>query len=257
MPAAIAFCASVSAAVCGLTRHRDRPAVVVDHEHHRQPPRAGDVERLGDSRPSRSRRRRRRRPRRASRARSLNASATPAACGAWRADRHADREILARSGEIAAALVAAPEQEQLDRADAAPQLRAMLAVARQQHVLGPHRAGDADRHRLLAERRGEGAEPAGALQRHRLGVEAPRQHHRAIERDQLGAVAGKIRQRPHRIALGIEKPAVADLEPRHRGRQRRPFRLGYGRRSSVVSPQRHCTPIGYIATVEAALSDMW
>ena len=45
--------------------------------------------------------------------------------------RNADREILARLGKIAAALVTPPEQQQLDRADPAPQLRAMLAEARQ------------------------------------------------------------------------------------------------------------------------------
>ena len=94
----------------------------------------------------------------------------------------------------------------------------MLAEARQQHVLAPHCAGNPDRHGFLAQGRREGAEASGALQCHRLGVEAPRQHHRAVERDELRAVAGKIGQRAHRMAFGIEKAAVADLEPRDRRR---------------------------------------
>ena len=114
---------------------------------------------------------------------SLNASATPTACGAWVADRYADRKILARLGKIAAPLVAAPEKEELDQADPAPQLGAVLAEARQKHVLLPHRAGDPDGHRLLTQRRGKGAEPAGPLKGDRLGIEAASQHHRPVEGD--------------------------------------------------------------------------
>jgi len=133
----------------------------------------------------------------------------------------------------------------------------MLAEARQQYVLGPHRAGDSDRHRFLPQRRGKGAEPAGALQRHRLGVEAARQHHRAVERDQHGAVMGEIGQGAHRIAFGIEKAAVAYLEPRDGGRQRRPSRPGNCGKFLGRFKRRHCTPNGSSRLVEAALSDMW
>ena len=44
-----------------------------------------------------------------------------------------------------------------------------------------------DGDRLLAERGGVGAEPAGALQGDRLGVEGARQHHGPVEPDELPA----------------------------------------------------------------------
>src|SRR5262249_54868122 len=143
-----------------------------------------------------------------------------------RSDRHADREILARLGKVAAPLVATPEQKQFERADAAPQLRAMLAEARQQYVFRLHRAGDADRHRLLTQCRGEGAEPSGTLQRHRFGIKASREYHRAVERDELSPVMRETGQRAHRGALGVEKTAIADLEPRDGGGDRRSPRFG-------------------------------
>src|SRR4029077_15832381 len=95
-------------------------------------------------------------------------------------DRHADRKVLARYGKIAAALVAAPEQEELDQADPAPQLRAVLAKARQEHVLLAHRAGDPDGHRLLTQRRGKGAQPTRSLQGDCLGIKGARQYHSAV-----------------------------------------------------------------------------
>src|SRR5215469_2638584 len=142
----------------GLLRdgHRDRPPVVVDHEHDRQVPHRGGVERLGDV---------------ALRGRAVaeNADGDPFflpqlkrerdADGVRRVgcDRNANREILTSFGEIASALVAAPVQEQLDRTDAAPELRPMLTEARQQHVFRAHCAGNADRDRLLPQRRGKSA----------------------------------------------------------------------------------------------------
>ena len=199
----------------GLLSHRDRdrPMVVVDDKDQRQTPHAGDVERLGDI---------------ALRGGAVAKDAdrdpmlAPELEGERHADRmrrvgpdrHADREILARLGKVAAALVAAPEQEQLDQADPAPQLRAVLAKARQKHILLAHRSGDPDGYRLLAQCRGKSAEPTGPLQRDRLCIEGARQHHRPIERRQLGAIGSEIGQRAHRIAFGVEKPAVADLEPR-------------------------------------------
>jgi hypothetical protein len=95
------------------------------------------------------------------------------------------------------------------------------------------------------------------LQCHRLCVEAPRQHHRAVERDHLGAVAGKIGQRAHRIAFGVEKAAVTDLESRDRGQQRRPSRLGNRRQFSGGFKRWHRTPTDMLRLFEAALSDMW
>src|SRR5215472_10657249 len=198
-------------------RHRDRPAVVVDDKHDRQVPHPGGVERLGDI---------------ALRGRTvakdthgdpflapqLEGEPDAYRVRRVRCDRNADGKILACLGKVAAALVAAPEQEQLDRADAAPELRAVLAEAWQQHVFRAHCAGDADRDRLLPQGRGKSTEPAGALQRHRLRIEASRQYHRPIEGDQLRAVRGEIGQRAHRVALGIEKAAVADLKLSDGGR---------------------------------------
>src|SRR5215471_9843305 len=235
---------------------RDRPAVVVDHEYDRQLPHPGDIERLGDI---------------ALRGRAVAEDADGDALLApqlegqrdtdrmrrVRPDRHADREILASLGEIAAPLVAAPEKEELDRADTAPQLRAVLAEARQQQIFRPHRTGDADRHGLLAERRGEGTEPSGALQRHRFGIEAPRQYHRAVERDELRPVAGEIRQWAHRVALGVEKTAVADLEPRDGGRDRRSPRLGNRGELFGCFGRGHHTPSGISELSQTALFDMW
>jgi len=131
-------------------------------------------------------------------------------------DRHAHRKVLARIPEVAAALVPAPVEQQLEQAHAAPQLRAVLAVGRQQHVLREHRGGDADRDRFLAERGGVGAEPAGALQRDRLVIEGAGAHHRAIERDQLLRIAGERRQGAERAAVGVDETGAGDLEARDR-----------------------------------------
>ena len=206
-------------------RDRDRPPVVVDDKDQRQTPHAGDIERLGDI---------------AFRGAAITKGAdrdpllTPELESQRDADRvrhvgsdrHADRKILARLGKIAAPLVPAPKEEELDHADSAPQLSAVLAEARQKHVVLAHRRGDPDSHRLLTQCRGKGAEPARSLQGHRLGIKGARQHHRPVERRQLGAVGGKIGQRANCIALGVEKPAVADLEPRDRGSAALPCEVG-------------------------------
>src|SRR5690606_5800058 len=54
---------------------------------------------------------------------------------------------------------------------------AVLAVAGREHVVILHGAADADVRRLVAQAAGIGAELAGALQRHRLGVEAADPQH--------------------------------------------------------------------------------
>ena len=174
-----------------------------------------------------------------------------------RRDRHADREVL--RGPAKSLPRSSPPQNSSSSVGVtpAPQLRAVLAEARQQQVLGAHCAGDPDRTASWPKRRGEGAEPAGALQCHGLGVEPPGQHHASIERDQFGAVARKIGQRAHRIALGVEKAAVADLKPGHRGRQRRSRRLRNRRSFLGCFGQRHCTSNGISRLSETALSDMW
>ena len=127
----------------GRARHRDRP-MIVDHEHRRHAPHAGDIDRLVEV---------------AVRGRAVAAGADRdprlapqlerVGCAdrvqALAGDRHSDREIVARAREIAAALIAAPIEQQLGEADAAPELGAGLAIGRQQHVLRPHHAGEPDR----------------------------------------------------------------------------------------------------------------
>nr|CUV59434.1 exported protein of unknown function [Ralstonia solanacearum] len=192
-------------------RHRDRPLVVVDDEHQRRAPHAGQVHpfieialggaavtehRDGDTRL----------------AAQLERVGGPRRVADLGADRHAVREIFAHRSKAAAALVAAPVQQALGHADAAQQLRAVVAVGREQDVFGPHGAGHAHADRLLADRRGKGAELAGALQRDGLGVERARQHHGAIQREQGRHVLRKRRQWLDRLALGVKVLRVVDLK---------------------------------------------
>src|SRR5260370_41134861 len=119
----------------GLVGHRHRycPAVIVDYEYDRQLPDPGGIERLGDialpGRPI---------PEHTDSHPLLmpQLEGQSDADGVRRVgpDRNANREILASLGKIAAALVTAPEQQQLERADVAPQLRALLAEAPQQYI---------------------------------------------------------------------------------------------------------------------------
>ncbi len=77
--------------------------------------------------------------------------------------RNADRKVLSRSGEVAATLVSAPIQQQLFHCDAPPKLRARLAIGRQQHVRGSHRAGQPNADRFLAKGGRKSPQAAGAL----------------------------------------------------------------------------------------------
>src|SRR5919109_1246557 len=125
-------------------RHRDRPLIVVDHEHRGDVPDAGIVDRLVKG---------------AIRGGAVAADADRGTRLAFQLlgtsdayrmqalarDRDADRKIVARPLEVAATLIAPPIEQQLIHAHAPPQLRAGFAVGRQQHVLGQHRRGEADR----------------------------------------------------------------------------------------------------------------
>ena len=83
---------------------------------------------------------------------------------------------------VPAALVDAAEQaEQLERVDAAAPGDAVLAVGREDVVLGAQRAAGADLRGLLAEQLGPDAELAVALERGGLGVDPAGQHHVAVE----------------------------------------------------------------------------
>ena len=89
----------------------------------------------------RSRRRRRRIRRRAVLSRSRKASATPTACGACEPTGTQLGKSSRGPGEIVAALVAAPIEKQFLQRHPTPELSAMLAKARQQHIARPHGGG--------------------------------------------------------------------------------------------------------------------
>src|SRR6478736_2090649 len=83
---------------------------------------------------------------------------------------------------VPAALVDPAEQaEQVERVDALAVGDAVLAVGREDVVLGTQRAAGADLRGLLAEQLRPDAELAVALQRGRLGVDAAGQDHVAVE----------------------------------------------------------------------------
>src|SRR5690606_2644391 len=131
-------------------------------------------------------------------------------------DRHAEREIVARLLEIAPALVAAPVEQHLVHLHAAPEHRAVFAVARREHVFFPHRGAHADVRRLVAEAGSVGAELARALQVHRLRVEHARFGHHAVHLHELVDVAREIGHVGAGVALGIQELTVLDREIRNR-----------------------------------------
>ncbi|CPU65706.1 Uncharacterised protein [Mycobacteroides abscessus] len=83
---------------------------------------------------------------------------------------------------------AAEEAQACRRVDAAHVRDAVLAVRREDVVLGGERAAGADLRGLLALRLREQAELALALERRRLVVEAAREHHVAVETAQRRGV---------------------------------------------------------------------
>jgi hypothetical protein len=98
-----------------------------------------------------------------------------------RCDGHAAWEIGARNGVIVAALVAAPIEQAIRHAHAAIELRAMIAIAWNEHVAFRHRRRDADANRFLAERGGECAQLPRSLQGDSLAVEGARARHFPVE----------------------------------------------------------------------------
>ena len=214
MPPAMAFCASVSAARLLLARHRDGPMIVDDDEHHRQPPDAGEIHRFvkvalrggavphhGDGDAALLAQFERRRD--AHRMRGLAR------------DRHGRREILPWDLVVAAALVAAPELQELRQRHAAPDLRRLFAIGDRHHVGWNHRSRIADADGLLPGAGGIGAELAGALQRDRLGIEDAGQRHRAIEADHGVAVPRESRRFGDERGARIEILPEVNLERGH------------------------------------------
>ena len=101
--------------------------------------------------------------------------------------RHADR----RSGFQPDGGRPAPDAHEVGQARAAAVRDAVLAVAREDEVVGAQRAGRADLRGLLAEQRRPQPELALALQRGRLGVDAAHDDHVLVEGQQLlGADVG-------------------------------------------------------------------
>src|SRR3546814_10765393 len=88
---------------------------------------------------------------------------------------------LPRSTRTTHTLPARRSSDRFARQHAAHELRAVLAVAGCEHVLGPHRGADAEVGGLVSQAGGVGAELAGALQGDRLGVEGAHVQHRSEE----------------------------------------------------------------------------
>jgi len=128
-------------------------------------------------------------------------------------------KIVRRARGQIAALIAAPKQQDLLHLRSAPEQRAVVAVGGKEHVLRAHRAGDADRDSLLAERDGIGAEPPRALQRDRLEVEGACEHHAAIECQQGGEIRGKGGKRPQHAAVRGKVTAAVHLEAGNDGKR--------------------------------------
>ena len=100
----------------------------------------------------------------------------------------------------------AEEAEQVERVDAAAVGDAVLAVGREDVVLGAQRAPGADLGGLLAEELGPDAELAVALERGGLGVDPPGEHHVAVEAAQLlGAEVEVELGVVHPFALGSQQ----------------------------------------------------
>ena len=121
----------------------------------------------------------------------------------------------------AAVVHAAEHAEQVRRVDPAAPGDAVLAVGREDVVVVAQRAAGADLGGLLAEQRGPQAQLALALQGGGLGVEAPGQHHVAVQAAQL--VGGEVDRRTSRV-----------LDPLALGRQQL-YELGLGRSAASVA----------------------
>ena len=163
MPAAIAFCASVSAAVCWATGTEiaQRLLLMTKTSGRRHTPAILSASATSPFEVAPS-------PKTQTATRfsrlSLNARATPTACGAW---VPTGTQIGKSSRASAKSL---PRSSPPQNRKSSTRLTPRHSWAPCSRKLGsntsssPHRAGNPDGHRLLTQRRRKGAEPAGPLQ---------------------------------------------------------------------------------------------
>src|SRR3989442_1814616 len=153
--------------------HRDRPLVVVDDQYHRDLPHAGHVQAFVEIAAGCST---------VAQQAHRGARLAPQPEGVGRPhrmadlgrDRHAVGQVVPRTRETAAALIAAPVEQAFGHRHAAQELRRMVTIRGHQDVFRSHRARDPDADRFLPERGGERSDLARALQRDGLGIERAR-----------------------------------------------------------------------------------
>ena len=142
---------------------------------------------------------RRARGRRCRRAVALHAHRVAGGVQGLGAD-HDRVEVEVELGRVPVAVVDAAEQaEQLQRVEAATPGDAVLAVGREDEVLGPQGPAGADLRGLLAEQLRPDAELTVPLQGGRLDVDPPDEHHVAVEAAEL--LGGEVH-----VELGVVDP---------------------------------------------------
>ena len=98
-----------------------------------------------------------------------------------RGDGHANREIASGVCKVAAALVAAPIEQDFRHGDAPQELGWVISIGWDQQVVRAHRGGDPNAHGFLPEGRGECSELPRTLQSDRFRVEETRARHRPMK----------------------------------------------------------------------------
>ena len=218
--------------------------VVVDHEHDREPPHAGEVHRLvrravGRRAVAEPAERDARLTAHAERERGADGDRQDRGqVGRPREDADAGRDVL--GAQVGVAAVGRPAHaahvlaEHAPRLDAAVEVQAEVAVQRRRHVLGRHGRRHADRGRLVAlagvERPGQLAllvEHVPAL------VEAPREQQRMQDAQERVAVESE-RSRLLEPASGLRSPHARN---RHAASVAITPRSGSGPQRSVPGPQ--------------------
>jgi hypothetical protein len=116
-------------------------------------------------------------------------------------------------GLAAAALVATPKQKDVLHCDPTPEQRGIIAVAGKKDIFRAHGARNADRDCLLAERRGIGPEPAGALQGYGLQIKGAGQCHAAVYGDNQVVIGCKIWKIAEDRTIGREIGAPTHFKP--------------------------------------------